>query len=361
MMKTVSMKKLLFFLLIVLSWNMNAQQTVVTSKVTIELYDSAAIKLMDTVEAKLNRELIISHQGNGTLWQYWVNGYNTALWDNPMTISAAKAFEYKGEKIGTNKYEIAINWNKSLDTAYILGFSKEYYYAINEQYYNVYRKQVYCRPLYLVPLIEYKKFLTKEEFTAVLDLIKAYFVGSLCDMYSYEDNYSKDRDISLTTMEFKKSDSLTQLPWPYWTETLYRGIKSGELGVYADYKCLKPETRGKADTDLLYFQKIEDTLGNSTYMAQPASFWGIKVCNRWVFDTNGLKKSEYVMKVSWKNETIGLIKENAEKYEPYKSPVWLKTKAIDTMYTREEQANNINLYHVLINSMLYRKLDLWFR
>lgn len=169
------MKKKLFLLLLLGSLGLKAQH----SKIVLNIQDTNELKVLDKIEDKLlthldeiqkkNRECDIS--------LYSIGIYNGWGWNMPLTKTQVQNDAPPKDKIKTNSYSLDIDWNKSLDTAVILGFSRLYYH----EFYTMLRGQKYslgihCLPLYHIPLANYSVFLSKTEIASIYSILEKEFV-----------------------------------------------------------------------------------------------------------------------------------------------------------------------------------------
>jgi hypothetical protein len=340
------------------------------SKLVVSVDDSNDIRFLNNVETKLNRQLELNRQGKANLTEYHIKEDNTEIsWGFPLSIWAMKNnIDTIKEKITTNKYELTLYWNKDLDTAFVMGFCREYYHYIYEPnpYYffqkniTFFNRGLYCIPLHMVLLSEYTTFLSPKEMRQLYLIIRKEFIRYVDD----DTIYIHDTTQTYRTVDFTRSETLCQLPWQYLTSETYRGVHSGELAAYKTPKGNMLMTMSAADSGLNMFVKIIDDSGNYTIQPQMCdSFSGIAVTEQWHFDTNRVKKyngTEWQFKISRQIQYVGEVKKFPnDGYQYYSftvNPLWFNIKQLENCF--RSYSVNVPLFEEYLNSALYKKLNL---
>ena len=101
-----------------------------SSSIILDITDTTEIKFLDTIEAKLLKHIneIVTKKRKIDISMYEINSFRPGEWAFLKTIREILEGESPKEKLTTNKYELDLKWNPTLDTAYIMGFSRLYYY-----------------------------------------------------------------------------------------------------------------------------------------------------------------------------------------------------------------------------------------
>jgi hypothetical protein len=346
-----TMKKafLLFFLIINCYWG-NAQ----TSSIVLNIKDVSERYFLSDVENRLLQHLdaIQKHKKKCDVDLCPINPHGWG-WHFPMSLMEIEMDTPPNEKIRTEEYKLDFQWNNSLDTAYVIGFSRVYEY-------KKYDSTIEYSPIYDMPLNKYNTFLTNDEMKRLSSIIQFEFVR-----YFNEDTiYNHDKETSRRVIVFNKSDSLSQLPWNYWVEIMTSEIKQSGLHVYSNPSCQYLVDRSAIDRDFVYSYTIGDSTGNSHNIQRNNDFTYIKVAEKWSFDTikrSNVMYQRFYLTISRKVESIGLtpppVPADADKFNYF--TMWLKNDEIERIC--KHYGGELYLYEDLINSALYRKLNLSYK
>lgn len=287
----------------------------------------------------------------------------------------------------TNQYRLDIKWDNNLDTGYIIGFSRLYYIKKKPRYdfeamdilnisnsdfmsgaqsyscidprsYNLLSK-TYLSPMFEIPLKDYSFFLSKKEIQGVYKEIKYSFISQFNDVGIYTQGLD---GITERYIEFDKTDSLAQMPWSHWASLMQGLLKFDAKNVYKDVACLKALTEAERKSDLLVSEKLYDSLGHFTYGGSfEAAIRSIIVAEKWTFDTTSSRLYVFCpsLIVSRKIIAIGFVPDIPKGYKDYGHyPLWVKYDDVEAFC--KERGQQLDMYNVLINSALFRKLGLFY-
>jgi len=366
------MKKSCLLIVFTISYLLGVSQY---SSITVDVSDNERA-FLDTVEAKLIRHVsqISAHKVDYDINLYTVWPYSPGHWGMCYTRYEVDSTHPTDNRVATYKYGLDMQWDSSLSCAYVYGFSKLYAQPVYQWMGGYYKQAAITEyPIYHIPLSQYHTFLDKQEMNILYSIIKKEFIRYVDD----DTIYTQDSLLTYRTINFHKSDSLAQMPWRYWVELSYRGIQNGSLKVYNNFRQTKTMTRFEADSCLLNFITVIDSAGKSSVQVELADeFLGVSVIEKWNFDINGshfinaidtnyaIERVKYFMRISRNIETIGIIKDVPINEQRWKkagaNPVWVDAGDIDKM-CRNGKLGPLYLYKTLINSALYKKLNLRYR
>jgi hypothetical protein len=370
------MKKIpLFLCFILLSVFANAQ----TTNLILDFPYQGNLSFLDSIEDKLLNHLqkICSNKIKDDIELYRVSylHLNRDHWMSPLPRKGICIDTSIKEHIKSNQYTLDIKWDNNLDTGYVVGFSREYYIrrAADEAYlaYDMLNGEMcmpqdipklskfYFSPLYQLPLKEYNRFLSKREMKSLDTVIKYTFINKVNDVgyYAYGMNGVTERVVDLDI-----ADSLAQMPWKHWTWRMKGMLKNSMNKVYKDVSCSQRLSRQKVDSDISVVQKIYDSLGHSTNAGSfEIDFKSIIIAEKWNFDTTNTKLCyPYpAFMISRKILAIGFIPDIPKGFEDYGYyPLWVKYQDLEKFC--KEEGQQLDMYNILINSALFRKVGLFY-
>jgi len=343
------MKKLLLLFTLCTSHYFSIAQR---SILVFNISDTTEEKLVDKIEYKLLKHLneIEKHKIPSNINLYDINGSSYRCYDLSETVEHT----IPQNKVKTYKYELDIKWSKNLDSIYVMSFSREYYHPRPkwDGYHSIDSIDVSCTPIYEIPIIQYSRFLTTSEMNSMYSLIKTEFIKSINDdsIKAYKENESR-RSFSLI-----KGDSLVQMPWTVWLNSiLWAGRK--KIPIYGDKDFQNKLRKWSADSNRLNVKTIIDSSGNCCTVGWPMDFKSVIISEAWNFDTT-IRHDFCGMAVTHKVNSIELpvFPDPTADNKANHFPMWVKDEDIESLCKSE--GGYLYLYKDLINSALYRKLNL---
>jgi hypothetical protein len=320
------------------------------SCITMWIFDTTEASFLDTVESKLLNE-ISEHLQEGKIMSYYVNPSDGADWRTRLTKHETENKKLPKERIPTNKYEMAIGWDSVLNSGFILGFSKEYYYKDPDEYSS---GTVICSALYHVPLIEYKAFLNQTEISKLNRLIKKYFIryvndeSSICG-WSFRDTST----YSCRILDFNKSDSFVLMPLSYWGSQFEKWINDGELWCYKDAYCNERMTHSETGDILYRIDTVTDENGNQVTVRVECGLPSVAVVEKWEFDTLSNNPGNYALKINRQIISMG-ISGCSTMYVKSEKRIWFTYYDIDGISKHQ----GFRYYKEQLDNALFKKLNL---
>ena len=183
------MKRLLLSILLANCFWCKAQYSNI--EISTKMYDTIEQQFLNGIEAKLLKHIdeIQKHKikADVIMYSFWAGSLSN--WAAPLTKAEFDECTLSKEKIATNKYLLHIKWDSSLDTAYVIGFSREYYWKKNNMKIPLYPARysmqdwdewqaltksngAFFSPIYNIQLNQYKTFLTGNEIKELNSVIK---------------------------------------------------------------------------------------------------------------------------------------------------------------------------------------------
>ena len=100
----------------------------------------------------------------------YITGYDAGQdnWLVPLTFKQITRYDSISLKLSTNKFETFFVWNNFIDTIQLLGFSRDYKFAI-DQYHSDTNNLI--RPIYRIPLSDYYNIIDNSEYNKLKILL----------------------------------------------------------------------------------------------------------------------------------------------------------------------------------------------
>ena len=137
------------------------------SKFNTEFNNKDTLTFLNKIESKIKQTVSDIAVGKSNLN---ITAYDAGLnhWLVPLTFQQIKHYDSTSLKLSTNKYETYFIWNNNIDTAQIIGFSRDYKFAPIRNYSDT---NNLTRPIYRIPISDYNNIIDNSDYSKLKILL----------------------------------------------------------------------------------------------------------------------------------------------------------------------------------------------
>lgn len=297
--KTLHMRRIFCLLAVLTIFNglAGAQKLYLggSSNVTLFIQDTADQIFLDKVETKLLHAISLIQRGkNNTLLNaYYTNPFDGTDWRfryTPQEIESDTVLNTDKEAATYYQYELVVEWDSTLNTGNILGFSKKYYRPLNKWDNNLGKEicvGMYNMAKWHIPLAQYRFFLTQKEMEKIYQIIQKCFIRSLNNDGAFWNSNKDTTSLSFQTLVFNKTtDSLIQMPLSLWARFFRDWTLNGEVSCYNSPWCKTNRlTYVESRNVFNNYDTVLDENGNTIVVNSDCYANSITIAEHWKFDT----------------------------------------------------------------------------
>ncbi len=231
----MTVKKIITFLIFILIVHTSFSQESYTfryiSKTAIKYEDKNELSKLDSIESKLLdriKKIKEEKQLSKDIHVYAAGRY-MGDWMVPLIPGEIPLFDNRFRK--TNNYELSIVWDNTIDTGFVLGFSR------------IYNHDNQTSPRVTIPLRHYKHFLSEYQLKKLNDIV----LGSLIKKYNLT-KFSDDKYIFKAGCLIDTGETFPQTPDRLLIRQITRGFLTGTLTPYVDIGLTHPITKREVES-----------------------------------------------------------------------------------------------------------------